>query len=310
MQTKTRLLLILAFVSLALVSVGYFYTLGSDVVSSPVPGPVRDSAKPAQTRDIISTPLYSAAQESEPQASTEAESSEDQSVIAEAKSLLEFSPEAIVEALDEVRLDVNGNLIVDHQAYLALRRVLGNNRLAMDALSLSVLQELIQYAMPGDAGSQVAHIAGNYYQYVKARTEFNELHKENYVNLDFAARQKELKRLRSTYLGEEISVQLFGQSDAQNLYLYERFNIESETQLSPLERDRRLTQSQEKYTSSILDVYGWRSSYQEFTKEKDRLVKQDLSAEQKRLQVEQAFARYFDEHERDMMDQLQIPIFN
>ena len=63
-----------------------------------------------------------------------------------------FSEEAVYNALKRVRLDAQNNIIIDHEALIALNETLDNSRLQLDAQSLADLQAIIRQGLPGQAG--------------------------------------------------------------------------------------------------------------------------------------------------------------
>lgn len=186
---------------------------------------------------------------------------------------LPYTAESIYAALQQVNLDTQGNLVVDHAALLALRRTMGHRGLILDTLGLAELQSLIEVGLPGEAGQQVAYIAGKYYNYLQAKNEYLELHRDAGTAKDFNTAQEQLQRLRHIHLGETLTRQLFSRSDAENTYFYERFKIASDRQLSPAEQQQKIAAASQRYRIGMASSLGLQDKYQSYLQQQQLLQK-------------------------------------
>ncbi|WP_439133277.1 lipase secretion chaperone [Pseudomaricurvus sp.] len=222
-----------------------------------------------------------------------------------------FDAEGIFEATQKVRVDENGNVILDHDAMLALNEALGQQGLDMDTLSLAQLKDLIQVAMPGKAGSQVALVVGNYYEYLKAKDEYEKLNQDNHLVQDYDARKESIDALRESYLGSDVAEKLFSQSDAESEFMRDNFELASNKDLTSEERQKQKAEIAAKYVNNVVAANGWDGRYKKFVSDKEKLVEGagegGLSDVQKE-KVMKLWESYFSEEEREKMESLQVPV--
>lgn len=222
-----------------------------------------------------------------------------------------FDAEGIFEATQKVRIDGNGNVILDHDTMLALNEALGQQGLEMDTLSLAQLKDLIQVAMPGKAGSQVALIVGNYYEYLKAKEEYEKLNQDNYLSQDYDARKSGIKALRESYLGADVSEKLFSQSDVENEFMRDNFELASDKEMTTEERQEKKEAIQKKYIDGVVEANGWKDRYSHFLSDKQQVIvseKDDAASDDQKERVMDLWKSYFSEEEREKMESLQIPV--
>lgn len=222
-----------------------------------------------------------------------------------------FDAEGIFEATQKVRVDESGNVILDHEAMLALNEALGQQGLDLDTLSLAQLKDLIQVAMPGKAGSQVALVVGNYYEYLKAKQEFESLNQDNHLNQDYEQRKASIQALRESYLGAEVSDKLFAQSDAESEFMRANFELASNKELTGKERQKQKAEIQTKYVSSVIEANGWDDRYEKFITDKNKLMagsEGGTLSEGQKDKVLNLWSTYFSEDEREKMEALQVPV--
>jgi hypothetical protein len=91
---------------------------------------------------------------------------------ADNKDSLPFTEESIYNALQAVKFDENGNIILDHDALISLDEALERIHNKLDSETLSILQDIIRQALPGLSGEQTAKIVGDYYVFLEAKEEY------------------------------------------------------------------------------------------------------------------------------------------
>ncbi len=183
-----------------------------------------------------------------------------------------YTAESILAALQQVNLDNQNKFIIDHAAFLALKRSMGHKALTLDTLQLAELQALIEIGLPGEAGQQAAYIAGKYYNYLQAKRDYLDLHRNTDQVKDYPVMQQQLTTLRHIYLGENLTQQLFSRHDAENTYLYERFQLASNTELSLEERQQRMTEINEHLRIGLATSLGLKDKYQHYLQKQKQLV--------------------------------------
>jgi len=88
--------------------------------------------------------------------------------------VLPFTPKSVHDALYAVKLDENGNIILDHDALISLDETLERIYNKLDGESLAVLRDLITNALPGKAGEQTAKLVEDYQQFLQAKEAFSQ----------------------------------------------------------------------------------------------------------------------------------------
>ncbi len=178
-----------------------------------------------------------------------------------------YTADSILDALQKVNLDQQGNLVIDHSALLALRSTMGHKALKLNTLQLAELQELIEIGLPGQAGQQVAFIAGKYYNYSQAKREYLQLNHDSILAEDFPQMQQQLNRLRMIHLGETLSQLLFSRSDAESTYLYERFQLAKAGHLNTVETQQQKLEVNQRLKVGLAASLGLKEKYLNYIKE-------------------------------------------
>ncbi len=228
---------------------------------------------------------------------------------------LPFTPESVFRALQAVKLDKDGNVILDHDALLSLDEALERIHNQLDSQSLAVLKQLIKDALPGKAGEQTAELVNNYYHFLQAKQEFSQINEamadtnneltEESVQINERL-YSELQQLREVHMGSETTQKLFRVSDANAQYMFDSMKLETKTELTPEQRQQRRQEIQETFVSQGINIANWPSRYQAFKVEKNKIVNSDLSETQKQQQLEQLMLASFSQKERDIIAHLNL----
>lgn len=224
-----------------------------------------------------------------------------------------FSEKAVYNALQRVRLDAQDNIIIDHEALIALNETLDNSRLQLDAQSLIDLQSIIRQGLPGQAGEEVAIIVANFYNYLTAKKEFNaiyenisspqptestiEAHEENY---------RELMSLRELYLGTDVANQLFETTDANANYMFEMLKVEQANHLTKEERSQKRIEIIDKHTEDTIDISNWNVRYKAFMAAKQNIQSAAISKAEKQAQLSELMQQHFSAEELNHVRHLQL----
>jgi lipase chaperone LimK len=216
-----------------------------------------------------------------------------------------FSEKVVYNALQKVRLDSQGNVIIDHEALIALNATLDDGSLQLDEQALRELQMIIRQGLPGNAGDDVAKIVANYYHYLEASKEFNAIyetgssnspaienttdeHKENY---------RELTALRELYLGSDTSTKLFSTSDANANYMFDMLEIEQATDLSDEEKQQKRLEIVNQHAEDTIDISNWNERHNVFLAAKQNILQASISDQQKQTQLTELMHQHFSHEE-------------
>jgi lipase chaperone LimK len=225
--------------------------------------------------------------------------------ILEENSSPAFSEKVVYNALQKVRLDSQGNVIIDHEALIALNATLDDGSLQLDEQALRELQMIIRQGLPGNAGDDVAKIVANYYHYLEASKEFNAIyetgssnspaienttdeHKENY---------RELTALRELYLGSDTSTKLFSTSDANANYMFDMLEIEQATDLSDEEKQQKRLEIVNQHAEETIDISNWNERHNVFLVAKQNILQASISDQQKQTQLTELMHQHFSHEE-------------
>lgn len=225
-----------------------------------------------------------------------------------------FSADALYEALQNVRIDKNGDVILDNEALEALNRTLQYGGVELNRQNLADLQELIKVGVPGKAGEQTAEIVVDYYRYLEAEDEFNALYEQQGSTADlsndaYAQQYEELKALRTLYLGQEVAAELFATADASAYYMFEAQQLEADTTLSADDKAERQKTLNDRLTDATVPVDNWRQRYSVFLADKQRIVNAGLADQEKKAQVERLMKQHFNPDELAKVRYLQLDSF-
>ena len=173
---------------------------------------------------------------------------------------LPFTPQSVHDALQVVKIDENGDIILDHDALLSLDEALERIYNKLDGDSLKQLRELIEQALPGSAGQQTANLVEDYNAFLKAKDQFSKTHEGSpppYDQQSIAsisndeALYGELKALRQVYLGDDVAKKLFAVSDATSQFMFDSMKLEFDDTLTPEEKDQRRIEHQQRLNATI-----------------------------------------------------------
>lgn len=220
-----------------------------------------------------------------------------------------FSPEAVRQALAEVRIDENRNVIVDSRTLAALRDGLSSLGSANET-ELAKLQASVREGLPAPAGEQTATIIGNYYHYqhaLRAMPPSQEQLEAATADLD------RMIELRHAYFGPEMAERLFGEEQAYARVMIENLQLESDASLSEADKDRRRAKPQQALPATMrapADVEieparrnessDWPQRYAEYSRQKQAILDSGLPDEEQRAQLERLLREHFVEEEIEM----------
>jgi hypothetical protein len=204
-----------------------------------------------------------------------------------------FDVPFIYHSLQRVRLDEQGNVIVDHEALTALDETLNFSGLQLDAAQMEELKTLIRIGLRGRAGEQTAEIVEDYYRYLQAEKEFNQLAKTPGAEVDVQAAYEELVALRELYLGPEVAKKLFAQRDQDARYMLESMMLARNESLSAEERRARQEQLSAEFNAQTPVIDRWEQRYQIFQDAEAAVMSSALSDEEKQQQLEELLKQHF-----------------
>jgi len=218
-------------------------------------------------------------------------------------------------ALQAVKIDAEGNIILDHDALTSLDEALERIYTRLDAESISILTALIKDSLPGTAGEQTAQLVNDYAQFLLAKDEFSELYENSNpiaseqtldsLNNDQAL-YGELQSLREVYLGKETTEQLFRISDANATFMFESLKLAENDTLTDVERRERQNYIQARHTEQSVNIPNWNQRYADYISDKNTIVSAAISDDDKRSQVSDLLKERFNSDERRRIEHLEL----
>lgn len=178
------------------------------------------------------------------------------------KVTLPFTPQSVHDALQAVKIDSSGNVVLDHDALLSLDEALERIYNKLDGDSMQQLGSLIEQALPGTAGKQTAKLVEDYNRFLKAKEEFSQVYEGSppaYDQQSVASIESdealyaELQALRQVHLGENATSKLFGVSDANAQFMFDSMKLELDKTLTPEQRNQRRLEIQEQLDAAIAE---------------------------------------------------------
>ncbi len=232
----------------------------------------------------------------------------------EEKSTAVFSAQVVYEALHRVRLDEQGNVILDHETLIALNETLDDSRLKLDEVALSELQLIIKQGLPGDVGEDVAKIVGDYYQLLDASKEFNAIYEQDSATIQESENTieqhqetyRELIALRELYLGTEVANKLFSTSDANSRYMFDMAKLEQNTELTDTEKQQKRIEITDRHTEQTISVNNWNERHNVFLAAKKNIQMVSMNEEEKQAQLTELMHQHFNLEELAHVRHLQL----
>ena len=169
--------------------------------------------------------------------------------------VLPFTPQSVHDALYAVKLDENGDIILDHDALISLDETLERIYNRLDGESLAILRDLITDALPGKAGEQTAKLVEDYQQFLQAKEAFSQANEQPAYSSGeqtVAAIESdkllysELQQLREVHLGSDVAKSLFSISDANAEFMFESLKLEADQSLTADQRAAKYQEIQER----------------------------------------------------------------
>lgn len=164
----------------------------------------------------------------------------------------EISLDRLQNALANIAIDENGNLVLDEIALVSLRQAFRG----LEDAGPETLEELKLYVaagLAGDTGAQAAKILGDYIGYRKALTAAE----AEWVELEDLGPREKLERtiaLRREHMGPLTASQLFAGEDAHQRYLIAMEEVRADPELSREQRQEALTRLRDDLRSGALLV--------------------------------------------------------
>jgi lipase chaperone LimK len=226
---------------------------------------------------------------------------------------LPFTPESVHRALQAVKLDADGNIILDHDALISLDEVLERIHNQLDSDSLAILQDLIKSSLAGVAGEQTAEIVANYFHFLEAKEEFSQINEamvDTYSEGTLEsieanqALYAELQALREVHIGYQATSSLFRISDANAQYMFESMKLESDDSFTPEEKNDRRSEIKEQHIEQSINIRDWPARYQAFMSDKKNIIMASIAEEDKRKQLKSLLRQHFDTAEIKRIDYL------
>jgi hypothetical protein len=235
------------------------------------------------------------------------------SITTDSGASLPFTAESVYNALQAVKIDADGNIILDHDALISLDETLERIHNKLDGESLGLLQEMIEKALPGKAGEQTAKMVADYYHFLGAKQEFSQINEamadtDNEGSLESIqtneALYSELQALREVHIGNEATAKLFRISDANARYMFESMKLESDNQLTQEEKNNLRKEINQRHIDQSINISDWPTRFQQFKTAKQRIIKSSSNNEVKRKQLQDLLRQHFDNEELKRIEYL------
>jgi lipase chaperone LimK len=215
---------------------------------------------------------------------------------------LPFTAESIYNALQAVKFDENGDVILDHDALISLDEALERIHNKLDNEMLGILQNLIRQSLKDKGGEQTAKIVGDYYQFLKSKEEFSKMDEAlSNANAELTvnslendqALYAELQSLREIHLGSDATDSLFRVSDANAQYMFESMKLDVDPNLTPEQKVQMGLEIKAQHVAESINVTDWPARYQAFLTDKLNITTASIDDDEKHQQVAQLLTQHF-----------------
>lgn len=228
---------------------------------------------------------------------------------------LPFTAELVYQALQEVKISEDGNIVLDHTALVSLDEALERIYKKLDPDSLGTLQKLITEALPGAPGQQTAELVADYYHFLLAKHEFSRTYEplvayEGAPTVESIASQQslyhELQNLREVHLGYEVAASLFQVSDADANFMFENMKIDADKSLTASQRQARRQEVQQTFIEQSIAIDNWPTRYRSFLQQKQVIINSQLAGTDKEVELSQLYNQYFNDREQQKIEHLRL----
>lgn len=204
-----------------------------------------------------------------------------------------YSAEEIYLALEKIRVDDSGNLVLDEITLQSLHDALGSGHAKLTDEHVRVLQEIIQMGLPGTTGDQAAELVGNYQQYLSALEDSSALLVRTETVTDQRKQYEEMMHLRRLYLGEDAANSLYAKTEAQNQYMITATEIQADPDLSKEEKVARQQAAMTARIDEQMAAQGLQQQYQEFLDEKKGITERIKDEAERAAELDKALRAHF-----------------
>ncbi|BES72376.1 hypothetical protein RE428_33940 [Marinobacter nanhaiticus D15-8W] len=163
-----------------------------------------------------------------------------------------FKLDDIATALSRIKLDDDGQILVDRQVRTVLEAAFMQPKTPVDETRFEELKTLIAGGLDGEAGQQAAAMAERFYRYSNAYREVADTFGHHGALQNVEADFEQLSRLRRTYLGDELSDSLYGEEEALMRYTLQSMRIQTDGKLSPEQKQVQQEQLRKRVPSALL----------------------------------------------------------
>lgn len=212
----------------------------------------------------------------------------------------------VQQALEKVRFDDEGNVIVDHEALGTLYDSLGYGGLRLDDHQIEYIQELIPRGLPGEAGKQTAEIVGSFHRYLEAKRHVDEMYQYSASVAEQRLKTEDLRALRRLFFGEDRAAQLFSRQEANEDYMLANWALSTDSTLTEAERDRRRKILKETTLDPDFGIANWSIRRDGFLRQKQTILNTSMSAAEKSEQVNAIYQQQFTAEEAARIEHLNL----
>ncbi|WP_299011093.1 hypothetical protein [uncultured Shewanella sp.] len=226
-----------------------------------------------------------------------------------------FTPQSVFDALHAVKLDADGNVILDHDALISLDETLERIHNRLDENTVSVLVNLIHQSLSGQAGLQLGELVENYYYFLEAKEVFSRVNEDILTKQDVdplisieqdEGLYAELQALREVYLGSDVTANLFRVSDANAQYMFESMKLEATQNLTFQEREQKRKDIHAQYIAQSVNVLNWPVRYSTFLSAKQAITSSSIDMQEKVKQVHALLSQHFSPEELTRIEHLKL----
>lgn len=219
-----------------------------------------------------------------------------------------YTAEEIYNALQQIRIDENGNIVVDHILLWSLNDAV---TFALTPQHIADLKELIQLGLPGIAGEQTADLVGKFYDFINARKEFEEQlqTQKDQGMLDQKKQMQEMITLREMYLGAEASQKLFAKSDADTAFMIEAMSLHGNTELNEEQKKEAIKTINDKYIDQTISALNLNEKYELYLLRKAEILADGSDPENQRQAMNEVLQEIFSRRELTEITHLPLTEF-
>lgn len=227
-----------------------------------------------------------------------------------------LTPEAILSYVAEVRLDADGNVVLDDRTLRYLRSSLNQITTDLTAADKAYLHRVLSQGIGGAEGEKAADIVISFYDYLAVKksllTDAMAINNLLANPIELNNINSRIEALQYSFFDADVVEQLFYKQNMDTRFSYELHALQQDPSMSNTEKRAALDDLKQKYHQSEPPISQWAYKKRLFEEEKAILLQQASMEQSEDItnELQAALVRHFSERELLVMQDYSVDLIN